>query len=87
MLRKHRRLLDLIVTAVAAGEIPGSTPSARRNGSRLRSIATVVLGIALFVWGAWWQLFCLAVMKRFNFLDFGRFYYAARGWREGGSFL
>jgi hypothetical protein len=84
--QNHQRVQASVTTTQASREIRGGNPSARPLGSRLRSITTVLLGVALFAWGVWWQLFCLTLMKRFNFFDFGRFYYGARGWREGGSF-
>ena len=39
----------------------------------------------MVVWGTWWHVVAFVTLAKFNYLDFGRFYYAMRSWREGAS--
>jgi hypothetical protein len=69
---------------------PLGRPTGRSRELRLlwKTVKPLALSVALLgatVWLVFWYWVAYIIMNRASFLDFGRFYYAARAWRTGGS--
>jgi Glycosyltransferase family 87 len=51
----------------------------------VRPFVVSVASVLIVAWTAWWYLFGYLTADAHHYLDFGRFFYAARLWRAGGS--
>jgi hypothetical protein len=65
--------------------VPNVFPEELTLKHRLLPCAKIAATAALCLWGAYWHLIAYLGLKRVQYQDFGRFYYAARAWREGLS--